>query len=83
LHFTKGFQELDRAVRITKILSKIEAKNPSIQSGELHNLSEECLVIHKNIDILLQSIQKEVNFELNSIEIQRKLQRFKLDGTIL
>jgi hypothetical protein len=83
LHFTKGFQELDRAVRITKILSKIEAKYPSKQSGELHNLSEECLVIHKNIDIILQTIQKEVNFELNSLEIQRKLQRYKLDGTIL
>lgn len=83
LHFTKGFKELDRAVRITKILSKLDAKNPSSPSFDVKNLSEECLEIHKNIDTILQSLQKEVNFELYTLEIQRKLQRYKSDGTII
>jgi hypothetical protein len=82
LHFTKGFKELDRAVRITKILSKIDGKYPNSKSFELQNLSEECLEIHKNIDTILQSLQKEVNFELYNLEIQRKLQEYKSNGTI-
>jgi len=82
LNFTKGFKELDRAVRITKILSKIDGKYPIPNPFDIQKLSDECLEIHKNIDIILQSIQKEVNFEMYNIQIQRKLQKYKTDGTI-
>ncbi len=82
LQESRGWEELDRSERISKIISRMDHLYPILASSEFLPLVEECQILQEQLDQWLHLRQREVQSEWISTEIQRKLNRYLYDGTI-
>jgi hypothetical protein len=82
LQESRGWEEMERSERISKILSRMDRLYPILVSSEFLPLVEECQTLQEQLDQWLHLKQAEIQSEWISTEIQRKLNRYLFDGTI-